>query len=89
MRPLGEKYKITTVTTDQTDIIARIATSPIAKVVILEIIYVEIVTDDVLVVIDKSLNCHKIRKCPRSSIEYFYKAWIEMTEKFIRFQVHY
>jgi len=70
-RPLIEKYKITAVMTDETDIIAGIATSPIVKVVILVIIYVEIVTDDVLVVIDKSLNCHIIRNCVRPSIEYF------------------
>ena len=76
-RPLSEKYKITTVMTDESDIIASIATSPIVKVVILVIIYVEIVTDDVLVVIDKSLNCHKIRNCLRPSIEYSTKLGLK------------
>ena len=79
-RPLSERYKITAVMSDETDIISSISTSPIVKVVILVIIYVEIVTDDVLVVIDKSLNCHKIRNRLRPSIIYFYKAWIEMTQ---------
>jgi len=60
--------------TNETDIIASIATSPIEWVVILVIIHVKIVRDDVLVFVDKSLNCHKIRNCLRPSIEYCYKV---------------
>ena len=52
-RPHSEKYKITAVMSDETEIIASISTSPIVKVVILVMIYVEIVTDAVLVVIDQ------------------------------------